>query len=178
MKKPAFVALLAVLGACASTATDTADPPATAPEAEPAAATARASTYAMTASDFKAMPEGCRTGADERDAWSLEMAAPNGERWSATERYGSHATPYTCEKDGEGFSCRAEAGFDYGKTGMAADVKLDIRYDGRWKGDDGIAGSFELGFTCEGDACDKVASQWGVASFPCLNNGNFEGSRG
>lgn len=175
MKRIASILALTLTTACASKSADTAAPaPA---DAAPQAEANRAGTYSLSASDFTAIPEGCRMGEGEQpEAWSLEMGDPAAGRWSATERYGDKSSRYACEPDGEGFSCTMEAGFDYGSTGVDADVKLDVRYDGDWGDPGSIAGSYELAFICHGSQCADVASQWGVSSFPCSNAGTFEGT--
>lgn len=173
MKK--FAAVFAVsllLPACAAKSADKASSPAT------ANSQTRAGTYALSSDDFTASPQGCRSGGDHREAWSIEMGEPATASWTATEHYAEHSNPYTCEQDGEGFSCTSEAGFDYTKTGKDADVKLDIRYDGAWGLPGSMSGSYELAFTCEGSECADVAGAWGVNSFPCSNDGTFEGTRG
>ena len=172
MKRIALVLVAILSSACAAKSADTAAAPATAD-----AAPSRAGTYALSTDDFVASPEGCRATEHDPEAWSLEMADPASGSWSATERYGDKSNPYTCAQDGEGFSCTSEAGFDYGSTGVDADVRLDIRYDGEWGEPGSIAGSYELAFTCEGSQCADVAGQWGVNGFPCSNEGTFEGSR-
>ncbi|MBV1857896.1 MAG: hypothetical protein KUG77_05745 [Nannocystaceae bacterium] len=176
MKK--FAAVLAVsllLPACAAKSADTA-PSVSTPVT--AGTQARAGTYSLSSEDFTASPDGCRTGKAQHEAWSLEMTGPAGASWTATERYAEHSTPYTCERDGEGFSCASEAGFNYAETGKDADVKLDIRYDGSWGVAGTMNGSYELAFTCQGTECADVAGQWGVNTFPCANEGTFEGTRG
>ena len=175
MKRIAPIFALALSTACAAKSADTAEPAATKAATD---VPTRAGTYSLSTSDFVATPAGCRDSeGDDHEAWSLEMADPAGGKWSATERYGDKTNPYDCGNDGEGFSCTSEAGFDYGVTGVDADVKLDIRYDGDWGEPGSIAGSYELAFTCEGAQCGEVAAQWGVNSFPCSNEGTFEGSR-
>lgn len=174
MKRIAPIFALALSTACAAKSADTAEPAAANAKAD---AATRAGTYSLTTDDFTANPEGCRGGEQEHEAWSLEMADPTSEGWSATERYGDKTNPYDCSNDGEGFSCASQAGFDYSVTGVDADVKLDIRYDGDWGEAGTIAGSYELAFTCQGAQCSEVAGQWGVNSFPCTNEGTFEGAR-
>ncbi len=176
MKKFAAVfAASLLLPACAAKSADKA-PTASTPVA--AGSQARAGTYALSSEDFTASPDGCRTGGEHREAWSIEMNEPADASWTATESYGEHSNPYVCEQDGEGFSCTSEAGFDYTTTGKDADVKLDIRYDGTWGVAGRMNGSYELAFTCEGTECADVAGAWSVNSFPCSNNGTFEGTRG
>lgn len=176
MKKFAAVALVSLLlPACATQSADK-TPAASTPAV--ASAQTRAGTYALSTDDFTASPEGCRTGDAHLEAWSLEMSEPADASWTATERYGEHSNPYTCERDGEGFSCTSEAGFNYTQTGKDADVKLDIRYDGSWGVAGSMRGSYELAFTCQGAECADVAGQWGVSAFPCANEGTFEGTRG
>lgn len=174
MKRIAAIAIVALSTACAAKSADTAEPVASKVATDDAS---RAGTYTLSTSDFVASPEGCRESEGEHDAWSLEMTDPTAESWKATEHYGDKTNPYQCKKDGDGFSCTSEAGFDYSVTGVDADVKLDIRYDGDWNGSGSIAGSYELAFTCQGAQCAEVAQQWRVNSFPCSNEGTFEGSR-
>ncbi len=176
MKK--FAAALAVsllLPACAAKSADKA-PIASTPAT--VASGDHAGTYSLSSDDFRAAPDGCRTGGDHREAWSIEMGDTANDAWAATERYGEHSNPYSCTHEGEGFSCTSEAGFDYTKTGKDADVKLDIRYDGSWGVAGTMNGSYELAFTCQGSECADVAAHWGVNSFPCANEGTFEGTRG
>ena len=176
MKKFAAVfAFSLLLPACAAKSADQAAPGSTPADAQ---SPTRAGTYALSSEDFTASPSGCRTGGEHREAWSLEMSEPANASWTATERYGEHSNPYSCEGKEGGFSCTSEAGFDYGKTGKDADVKLDIRYDGSWGTAGTMNGSYELAFTCQGTECAAVAGQWGVNSFPCANSGTFEGTRG
>lgn len=176
MKK--FAAVLAVSLLVPACAAKSADEAPTAAALAPAGSQARAGTYALSSEDFTDSPDGCRTGDGEREAWSIEMSEPAGASWTATERYAEHSNPYSCESDGDGFSCTSEAGFDYTKTGKDADVKLDIRYDGSWGVAGSMSGSYELAFTCAGSECADVAGAWSVNSFPCSNNGTFEGTRG
>lgn len=176
MKKlAAALAVSLLLPACAAKSADNA-PIASTPAAANSAD--RAGTYSLSSDDFTASPDGCRTGDDHRDAWSIEMGNPADDAWAATERYGEHSNPYSCTGKGKGFSCTSEAGFDYTNTGKDADVKLDIRYDGSWSLPGTMNGNYELAFTCQGSECADVAEQWGVASFPCANEGTFEGTRG
>ncbi len=176
MKRIASILALTLATACASKSADTASPAPADAAATPEVT--RAGTYSLSTSDFTATPAGCRMGEGEQhEAWSIEMDDPTSGHWTATERYGEKSNRYACEPDGEGFSCAVEAGFDYGTTGLDADVKLDIRYDGEWSDPSSIAGSYELAFTCQGSQCAEVASQWGVSSFPCSNAGTFEGTR-
>jgi|GEM_PF-2468509 len=171
MKRLAASLALILLSACASKTADTAAAPV-------AAAASKGGTYSLSSNDFTATPRGCRLGEGEHpQAWSFDMQDPESGRWSATEHYGDKSNPYTCETAGDGFSCVSEAGFDYNTTGVDADVKLDIRYDGSWSDGGALAGRYELAFTCQGAQCGEVAGQWGVREFPCANEGSFEGSR-
>lgn len=131
-------------------------------------------TFSMSASDIEVEPAGCRS--ESKGDWAFELPAPQAGEWQATERFDTHATPYTCSGSSGEFECTTRQGFNYGPTGVDADVELVVTYAGAWSDDERIAGNFDLVFTCEGEECAQVASQWTVGSFPCGNSGRFEGA--
>lgn len=130
--------------------------------------------FTMRASEIEVEPSGCRSAS--KGDWSFELPAPQDDGWQAIERFDTHATPYECNGSASEFECTTRQGFNYGPTGVEADVELIVTYAGSWSDDTQIAGSFDLVFTCEGDGCEQVANQWTVTSFPCANSGRFEGS--
>ena len=130
--------------------------------------------FAMQADDVEIEPAGCRIAREGQ--WSFELPLPTGGAWTGIERFDQHATEYACSGSTQDFECTTQQGFDYGSTGLDADVSLVVRYTGAWSEADRIAGDVDLVFACEGSACDEVAEQWTVTTFPCASAGPFDGT--
>jgi hypothetical protein len=135
--------------------------------------------YAIEPLSFDVQPAGCRVG--EVPPWTWELQDPSQPTWTLVERVEldghGEEQPYTCTRDGNAFACELQTGFDYNTVGQDANVHLAVRYDGTWQDAQTLSADYEVAFTCEGQQCDAVASQWTVTGFPCENTGEVRGVR-
>lgn len=125
--------------------------------------------YVLTGSAAVLEPVGCAAERGEAAPWAIALGEPADDgSFAMQESYGELGNAFACMQTEVGFDCDVAIEVDYAAMGGPdANVRLTAHYGVAWAEAGTIAGTYDVGFACEGAACGDVVEQWNVLGFPC-----------